>query len=240
MSGSTSLCILSLALVLQTVFGASPLYHFCTSNSNFTARSPYESSLNKLIATLSVKTPPTGFAKASKGQNSQDTAYGSSLCRGDVSKEDCKTCVVEAGGEIRKRCEYNKGATIWYDNCMFKYTDQNFFGQIDYNLRVYMWNVNNVSDPTTFNAKTKKLLSKLAQEAYEVEKLYAVGETKLDKSTKLYGLTQCTRDLSSADCKTCLENAIAELPNCCDGKEGGRVLAGSCNFRYEIYPFVNA
>ncbi|CAM8958784.1 unnamed protein product [Rhodiola kirilowii] len=122
---------------------------------------------------------------------------------------------------------------------MFKYTDVNFFGQIDYNLRVYMWNVNNVTDPTTFNAATKNLLSKLAEKAVKVNKLYAVGEEKLNESTKLYGLTQCTRDISSADCKTCLDNAISELPSCCDAKEGGRVLAGSCNFRYEIYPFVN-
>ncbi|CAM8958816.1 unnamed protein product [Rhodiola kirilowii] len=238
MSYTTSLCILSAALLLQTVLGASPLYHFCTGNANFTASSPYEKSLNKLIAALSIKTPPTGFAKESIGENN-NIVYGSSLCRGDASKEDCKTCVVEAGSEIRKRCENNKGATIYYDNCMFKYTDVNFFGQIDYNLRVYMWNVNNVTDPTTFNAATKNLLSKLAEKAVMVDKLYAVGEEKLNESTKLYGLTQCTRDISSADCKTCLDNAISELPNCCDAKEGGRVLAGSCNFRYEIYPFVN-
>lgn len=240
MSYSISLCILSIAIVLQTVLGASPLYHFCINDRNFTASSPYETSLNKLITTLSIKTPPSGFSKASIGQNTLDTAYGSSLCRGDASEKDCKTCVVEASSELRKRCEYNKAGTIWYDNCMFKYTDTNFFGQIDYHLRVYMWNVNNVSDATTFNAATKNLLTKLAKNAIKVEKLYAVGEAKLNKSTKLYGLTQCTRDISSADCKTCLDNAIRELPNCCDAKEGGRVLAGSCNFRYEIYPFVNA
>lgn len=101
-----------------------------------------------------------------------------------------------------------------------------------------MWNLNNVSDPSTFNYTTKDLLSQLAQKASMNPKLYATGEVKLEESKKLYGLTQCTRDLSSADCKNCLDAAINELRNCCDGKEGGRVVGGSCNFRYEIYPFV--
>lgn len=102
-----------------------------------------------------------------------------------------------------------------------------------------MWNLKNVSDPETFNYKTKGLLSELAGKASSNPKLYATGEMELEKSVKLYGLTQCTRDLSSGDCKKCLDDAINELPNCCDGKEGGRVVGGSCNFRYEIYPLVN-
>ena len=102
-----------------------------------------------------------------------------------------------------------------------------------------MWNLKNVSDPATFNYKTRELLSQLAQKTYVMNnKLYATGEVKLENSETLYGLTQCTRDLSSCDCKKCLDDAINELPNCCDDKEGGRVVSGSCNFRYEIYFFV--
>ncbi|CBI28971.3 unnamed protein product, partial [Vitis vinifera] len=77
-------------------------------------------------------------------------------------------------------------------------------------------------------------------QAFNAMKMYATGELELEESEKLYGLTQCTRDLSSSDCKKCLDDAISKLPNCCDGKEGGRVVGGSCNIRYEIYPFVNS
>ena len=103
-----------------------------------------------------------------------------------------------------------------------------------------MWNLRNVSNPVWFNQKTKTLLSQLSEEAYVAPKMYATGELELGESEKLYGLVQCTRDLSTVDCKKCLDGAISELPNCCDGKEGGRVVGGSCNFRYEIYPFVNS
>ncbi|KAF7823108.1 cysteine-rich repeat secretory protein 38-like [Senna tora] len=233
--------LLSFAFLLQTSFGSDPLFHFCSNSGNFTTHSPYESNLKSLITFLSYTTPPTGFATGSVGQNQNQKAYGLSLCRGDVSSSDCKTCVAEATPEIRKRCPYNKGAIIWYDNCLFKYLDADFAGHIDETNRFYMWNLRNVSDAATFNYKTKELLSQLAKEASEKPKMFATGEMKklgASNNYTLYGLTQCTRDLSSVDCKKCLDDAISELPNCCDGKEGGRVVGGSCNFRYEIYPFV--
>ncbi|GMP54220.1 hypothetical protein CsSME_00019451 [Camellia sinensis var. sinensis] len=226
MSSSTftsSLYLLSFTLLVQIVIGVDPLFHFCSSPENFTANSPYESNLNKLMSYLYLKTPPTGFGVGSVGQY-QDTANGLSLCRGD----------------IRKRCPYNKGSVIWYDNCLVKYSNTDFFGKIDNGNRFYMWNLRNVSNPLSFNQKTKDLLSQLSQQAYVAPKMYATGESELGYSEKLYGLVQCTRDLSSVDCKKCLDGIISELPSCCDGKEGGRVVGGSCNFRYEIYPFVNA
>ncbi|KAH7522823.1 hypothetical protein ACOSP7_002591 [Xanthoceras sorbifolium] len=237
---SSSLYLLAFAfLLIQTVYGADPLFHFCSSPENFTANGPYEANLNKLVGYLYYQAPPTGFGKGALGEK-PNQANGLALCRGDVSSSDCKTCVADASSEIRKRCPYNKAAIIWYDNCLFKYSDEEFFGQIDNRNKFYMWNVKVVSEPEAFNKNTKELLSQLAKEAQAASKLYAVGEAKLGESKKLYGLAQCTRDLSSYDCKKCLDGIIGELPSCCDGKEGGRVVSGSCNFRYEIYPFVNA
>ena len=85
------------------------------------------------------------------------------------------------------------------------------------------------------------MLSKLSKEATLTPELYA-GEL-LDlaggDSKKLYGMVQCTRDLSCNNCFKCLDSIIAKLPSCCSGKVGGRVGAGSCNIRYEMYPFFN-
>ncbi|PSS05794.1 Cysteine-rich repeat secretory protein [Actinidia chinensis var. chinensis] len=245
MSSSTftfSLYLLSLTLVAHIALGAKaakPLFHFCSNLDNFTTNGPYETNLNKLVGNLYLKTPLTGFGSGSVGP-SHDQAHGLALCRGDVKFADCQACVAEAGAEVRKRCPNNKRAVIWYDNCLLKYSNIDFFRKIDYQNRFYMWNLRNVSDPVLFNQKTKNLLSQLSEEAYVAPKMYATGELELGESEKLYGLVQCTRDLSTVDCKKCLDSAISELPNCCDGKEGGRVVGGSCNFRYEIYPFVNS
>ncbi|KAK0589418.1 hypothetical protein LWI29_014089 [Acer saccharum] len=221
---SSSLYLLiTLAFLLRTAFGASSpyIYHYCSSSQNYTSNGPYESNLNKLAAYLNYQTPPTGFGKGALGHK-PNQANGLALCRGDVSSSDCKTCVVEASSEIRMRCPYNKAAIIWYDYCLYKYSDKHFFfGQIDNQNKVSLYNVRSVSEPEAFNKNTRELLSQLAKEAHVASKLYAVAEVELGESKKLYGLTQCTKDLSSYECKKCLDGIIGELPRCCDGKEGG-------------------
>ncbi|CAK8536556.1 unnamed protein product [Lathyrus sativus] len=232
---------LTLALILHSSFAFnSPLSYICSTTENFTSSTPYESNLKTLVNSLIYKTPSTGFGVGSVGQTQYQNqrAYGLSLCRGDVSTSECKTCVLEATKEIQNLCPYNKGAIIWYDNCMFKYSDIDFFGKIDNSSKFSLLNVQSVNDPIKFNSVTKDLLSLLAYEAYMDKKMYANGELKIGESERVYGQAQCTRDLSSVDCKKCLDDVISELPNCCDGKKGGRVVGGSCNVRYEIYSFV--
>ncbi|XP_071723654.1 antimicrobial ginkbilobin-2-like protein [Rutidosis leptorrhynchoides] len=224
---------------VHTVIADDPMYLICSTNSdNFTSYSPYEQNLNKLLGELNFKTSQNGFGNGSVGQYHAQT-FGLSLCRGDVSSQDCMTCIANASSEIRKRCPTNKAAAIWYDQCLLKYSDNNFFGQIDNQGMLYALNVNNASDPTSFNSGTKRLLNGLSNIAYTDPKMFAAGVIDLEGSQKLYGLVQCTRDLSSGDCKTCLDSTISQLPRCCDGKQGGRVVGGSCNIRYEIYPFLS-
>jgi len=40
-------------------------------------------------------------------------------------------------------------------------------------------------------------------------------------------------------CEKCLKIATNQLPSCCSGKQGARVLIPSCNIRYEFYPFYH-
>ena len=47
-----------------------------------------------------------------------------------------------------------------------------------------MWNLNSISDPASFNQKTRELLSYLAQQAFVKQKMYAVGELELEESKK--------------------------------------------------------
>ncbi|XP_052170904.1 cysteine-rich repeat secretory protein 38-like [Diospyros lotus] len=219
-----------------TVLCAGPLYRICFGSNSSSAI--YQSNVNDLGNLLQDKVAQTGFAVASVG-NGENRANGLALCRGDTSSLPCKTCVAEASKRLRDRCPTREGAIIWYDNCLYKYSNEEFFGDIDKKHKFYMVNTEDVKDPEVFNMKTKNLLSQLVSKAYVNPMLYAADEVELDESKKLYGLVQCTRDLSRSNCKKCLEDAVDELLDCCDGKEGGRVVGGSCNFRYEIYPFLN-
>ena len=244
---NTTLPFFILSIVFHAATASDPLYHFCFNPENFTANSPFAANLNQVLGHLSANVPPTGFGVSTAG-GGEGEANGLGLCRGDVTAPNCKACVVEAAKELGNRCPYNKGAVIWYDNCLVKYSDEGFFGKIDTANRFYMWNVQDVVNPETFNPKVKELLGGLAYKASasaQTPKLYATGELELGAAgsgadQKLYGLAQCTRDLGAADCKKCLDDAISELPNCCTGKRGGRVVGASCYVRFELYPIVDA
>ncbi|KAL3624683.1 hypothetical protein CASFOL_031351 [Castilleja foliolosa] len=234
------LSILISSLLIQTAISVDPLFSICSSTSqNYTTNSPYETNLNNLLGNLYLKTPPTGFGLSSSGQ-SPNRAYGLSLCRGDASTDDCRACLVDASSEITKRCPNNRGAIIWYDNCYLKYLDNDFFGNIDTSNRFYMWNLRNVTNPEVFNRKVSELLSKLSENVSETTIMFANGTVeRVVGNETIYGMVQCSRDLSKGDCKRCVDDAISELPRCCNGSEGGRVVGGSCNVRYEIYQFLN-
>ncbi|KAG6741427.1 hypothetical protein POTOM_054665 [Populus tomentosa] len=144
-----------------------------------------------------------------------------------LAKRPANDGIIISGGEAISTLE----VIIWYDNCVVKYSSTKFFGDIDNQNKFYMYNAQSVDNPTSFNTKVKALLSSLSGKAYTDIKFYATGELDLGASKKLHGLAQCTRDLSSTDCKKCLDVAVSGLPSCCDGKRGGRVVGGSCNVR---------
>ncbi|XP_023554584.1 cysteine-rich repeat secretory protein 38-like [Cucurbita pepo subsp. pepo] len=216
------------------------LFHTCSILENYTANTPYASNLKQAFYQLASNAPPSGFGLSSIGDDIQSQVNALALCRGDISPANCKACIDTASNEIQQRCPNGKGASIWYDFCLLKYSNTKFFGKIDNGVRLYMWNVQKAENPATFNEQVKNLLSGLVERVEATPKLYVIGEQGIEgPSNKLYGLVQCTRDLSGAACKKCLSDAVAELPNCCDAKIGGRVIGGSCNFRYEIYPIVD-
>lgn len=239
---SIPLNLLAFFLSFHVAYSASPLFHYCFSRENYTASGPYSTNLNQLFDLLSAKVqdqPPPGFGLGAVGQG-KDQVNGLALCRGDVSATNCKSCVIEAGKKLKQRCPNKKGAIVWYDYCLLKYSEESFFGITDDKNKFYMLNIYDVDDPDTFNGKVNELLSSVASNASEATKLYATGELKLEESKTLYGLAQCTQDLCGPCCKKCLDDAISELPNCCDGKQGGRAVGGSCYVRYEIYPIVES
>ncbi|KAB1201883.1 Cysteine-rich repeat secretory protein 38 [Morella rubra] len=171
----------------------------------------------------------------SKGQYQ---IYGLALCCGDLSKVGCADCVSEAESHVRQYCHNNKAGTIWYNNCLLKYSNKNFFGQVDANeVVVCAPNTVKGSEPVAVSLlKVNKLLRELAKKASETPHLHATGNLKLDESRQLHGLVQCTRDLTKNKCKKCLDKVIKRQlqPSCCTKDNGHcRVMSSSCFVRYD-------
>jgi hypothetical protein len=100
-----------------------------------------------------------------------------------------------------------------------------------------------MTEQDRFNRLVNTTLTEMAREASNFPigvKKFWVKEVKFSDFQNLYNLVQCTPDLSSTDCNSCLQAAINRLPICCGGKQGARTYFPSCSVWYEVYPFYNA
>jgi hypothetical protein len=233
-------------LAAQAVAQPNFLYHFCIDkNGNYTANSTYEENLNHLLPSLSSNTEiDYGFYNSSYGQNS-DEVHAIGLCRGDVIPDVCRGCLNDAASLLKLLCPTQKEAIGWYDNCMLRYSNRFILGFQETSPSFYMWNRNNVSANyvNQFNDDLRTLLDSLRSEAAaggSLRKFAAKNGTAPAEFEALYGLVQCTPDLSEEDCNSCLDGAIQKIPVCCDSKQGGRWITPSCNFRFEVYQFYNS
>ncbi|KAJ6791358.1 putative receptor-like protein kinase [Iris pallida] len=89
----------------------------------------------------------------------------------------------------------------------------------------------------------KELMGKVADRAAHNSSslLFATGMMKYRSDLPtIYGLAQCTRDLSARVCSQCLHQILDRYWNSTFAEtKGGRMLGYSCNFRYEVYSFFD-
>ncbi|KAJ9566112.1 hypothetical protein OSB04_002078 [Centaurea solstitialis] len=221
----------------------------CVADFNFTTNSAYQINRNDAFSSVTTSDPNNtyGFYNHSVGET-PDRVYVLAMCRGDVIQDDCQRCINEYGIILREYCPNQKRGNIIYDTCMIRYSDQTLIDSTNF---VDGWdssdgwgseNQENASDVNQFTQALDRLWVQLRDEASSGGPLrkYAANVTDGPRSTKIYGLVQCTPDMSGTECYTCLSNAINRTRSCCDGRRGGRVLYLSCNIRYQDYPFFNA
>ncbi|GKV19318.1 hypothetical protein SLEP1_g29598 [Rubroshorea leprosula] len=243
--GSYPLLLLAFLFILfsKNHIKATPEYlsYFCYPEFNYTVYSQFYHNLNSLLnRKLYLEGKIYGFANATEGEY-PDKVYGLFLCRGDIKLNICQDCIATAS-EILQRClgskEGSKEAIIWYDQCLVRYSNRPFFSSMETSPATCMYNINNATEQDKFNENVAEMFQNLTAEASVPSRnMYATREVNISNFMTLYGLVQCTPDLSVADCHRCLRSAIGYIPNCSAGKIGGRLLLPSCNIRYETYPF---
>ncbi|KAF7121194.1 hypothetical protein RHSIM_Rhsim13G0159900 [Rhododendron simsii] len=243
-----TICFLSLIPIIE---GADPNYLFMecpnatlSTTSTYTANSTYQKNLNTMLSGLSSNSnnASNGFYNFTAGSSPPDVAYGLFICRGDLPTGTCRDCVTYAAGDVVERCPGSKRVTIWYDECILRYSNVSIFSVLDISYRRTLRNPQNATNATGFTEALGVLMDDLSARAssHESGRKFATGELNYSALQPLYGLAQCTPDLSVSDCNTCLRTCISIFPSCCGANIGARVLFPSCYVNYEVYPFYNA
>ncbi|XP_061983511.1 cysteine-rich receptor-like protein kinase 29 [Populus nigra] len=241
-----SVCLLFmkvLAMAQQPSDQPVMLYKDCVGKGNYTTNSTYQANLNQLLTSIYTNTEiNNGFYNFSYGQDA-DTVYSIALCRPDISPDVCRVCIRNASDFLVRLCPNFVEAIGGLDNCMVRYTNRSIFNRME--KGPYFWVYDDrrtVSDVVGFNQSRMTLLGRLSDQAAAGDSRYKYAMDQIDvpkNFQKIYALVQCTPDLSASECRDCLYNASGLIPQCCDARQGGRVIYPSCNFRYEIDRFYD-
>ncbi|XP_064957329.1 cysteine-rich receptor-like protein kinase 6 [Musa acuminata AAA Group] len=233
-----------LLLYLVLLFVPSPTVAFTwqvcsTSAGNFTANSTYESNLNLLLSSLVSNGSAPGFFTDTVGQI-PNQVQGLVLCRGDTNLTTCGSCLSNVTVEILRLCADNKDAVVWEDECLLRFSNRQFLSTLDNDPTAALPNLNQVNyEADRFNKVVNDLLDSTADwAAYNSTKRYATGQAfnVTQAVPTIYGLAQCTPDMSTSDCRQCLKGVLQGLPR---SLQGARNQGVRCNIRFEVTPFYD-
>ncbi|XP_065879013.1 cysteine-rich receptor-like protein kinase 10 [Euphorbia lathyris] len=214
----------------------------CAGKGNYSDNSIYQTNLNNLFTRIYTNTEINfGFYNFTYGED-PDKVYIIALCRPDFTPEYCRSCLKYVGDSLLTLCPSFKESIGGTDDCMIRYSFRSTFRFPEFRPHFFVYGERNVSDDdvTGFNLSRSTLLQRLWNQAAagDSRHKFAAGEIGREIQT-IYGLVQCTPDLTASDCRNCLYNAWGLIPQCCVNRTGGRVILPSCYVRYEIDPFVN-
>lgn len=243
--------LFSIIFLFCTIFSpaetASTYSHYnCSNMQTFSPNSTYKINLNTLLSTLLSKASDTtshGFYSTSTLIDKTETIYGLFMCNGYTNH--CGECVRNSTKTLTSLCDLNKEAIIWSDECLVRYSNRSFFNIMEESPS---WCVQDSMDHqgslVTFYQTLRALMKLLLKDAeYEALKdkynKFVVTKDTYDEDHKfLFGIAQCTPNLSKNDCIKCLRDAMNYLQtSCASGKIGGSVLYPSCIVRYDPNPF---
>ncbi|CAN6879347.1 unnamed protein product [Brassica oleracea] len=215
------------------------LYHFCPNTTTYTRNSTYFTNLKTLLSSISSPDASysTGFQNSTVGRD-PDRVTGLFLCRGDLSPEVCRRCVAFSVNETLTRwCPNESEVVLYYGECMLRYSNRNIISTVIYDGGYIRLNGNVSSNQEDrFEDLVSTTMNQAADKAANSSRKFYTIKANWTALESLYGLVQCTPDLSRYDCLRCLHQSIDGMPL---NKIGGTLIWPSCNARYELYLFFN-
>ncbi|KAI3885945.1 hypothetical protein MKW92_007784 [Papaver armeniacum] len=213
---------------------------FCLGR-NYTANSIYQTNLNLLLSSLSTAFKNNtisqyGYRNLTVGRN-PNTVYGSLHCQEDMEPA---VCVQAATERVMRECPNTKTAIVFYNGCILRYSDENYFSILNEEPSTVIKYLNNsvIANQVQYIDTVIRLLDELVIEAGTNTSakcpLYATGSANYTRFNQVHATVQCTPDLTPRLCSKCLRSALRRLPY---DAQGARVLFPSCNFRFEYKPF---
>ncbi|XP_010432744.1 PREDICTED: putative cysteine-rich receptor-like protein kinase 39 [Camelina sativa] len=214
----------------------------------------YGQNRQNLFSTLAEKVVAKGgFYNASLGE-SPNRVQALALCARGYERQACMSCVEKATKDIIQHCQQRSSFTWQQDDkddvsCLVSSSNHSTFGNLELIPAIgspsplslkYESSKNITLFEQEWNAMANRTIKAAAEAEKSVLKYYSAVKAEFTEYENVYMLMQCTPDIASHDCKTCLEECVALFKKWYWGRQGGEVNLPSCFFRWDLYPFHGA
>ncbi|KAL0772071.1 hypothetical protein Bca101_037222 [Brassica carinata] len=234
---STLFFFLFSILFHQTMSQPEHMSTFCNPVENFTQTSSYEANRDILLSSLRTRSLLGTYSNVTVGR-SPNTVHGMFLCRGDTTVATCSDCVQTATTEIATNCSLNKGAYIYYEECMVRYSSVSFFSVLEVRPNIVLYSLRSAPDSNTFNEtladKFNELILNVSSSSlvpYFVDDQERV--TQSEGSYELESMVQCSPGLDRFNCTVCLRFALLRVSTCCGLPSSALIFTPKCLLRYQ-------
>ncbi|CAN6921614.1 unnamed protein product [Brassica oleracea] len=219
---------------------------------NFMPNGTYDANRHLILSSLpsNVTSKEGLFFNGSIGQE-PNRVYAVGMCIPGSTSDDCSVCIRLASDRLIKNCTNQTNAFAWPADptlCHVRYSNTSFLGSADLKPRVLLPKEGDIiSNLTEFTKTWEDLVVRMIDVASAAKSTpsssnnhYRADVAPLTVLQNIYALMQCTPDLSSGDCDTCLRQSARAYQSCCGQKQGGVVTRPSCFFRWDLYAFSKA
>ncbi|CAN6808927.1 unnamed protein product, partial [Brassica oleracea] len=209
------------------------------------SNSSYAQNRRNLFSTLANKVLTNGGVYNASLSQYPNKVYALGLCARGFKPKACLSCLERLTLETQRDCPNIMDSFVWGSDdedrvsCLVRSSNHSLGtsslvllpDQIEpsINMTLFMqqweYTVNN-----TLVAATKANTS-------SVHKYYSAVKAEFTAFPNVYMLTQCTPDITSQDCKQCLEACLKYFREQFRGRTGGMVSLPSCFFRWDLFSF---
>ncbi|KAF3565405.1 hypothetical protein DY000_02014122 [Brassica cretica] len=241
----------SLLLVLQDL---EQVHALGCSGIFLNGNSSYFQNRHSLFSTLASKVVANGgFYNASLGKN-PNRVHALVLCARGYEQQSCISCVEKVTQEIQTSCPNRMNSFHWdnddgdHVSCLVRTSNQSTFKNFQLvPAAIYPspLTIEPSKDMTLFSKQWQATVNRTVQAATEAKNIsvlqyYSAVEAEFTEFPNVYMLMQCTPDITSQDCKICLEKSGTYFKKQFWGRQGGEVSRPSCVFRWDLYAFHGA
>ncbi|CAN8325674.1 unnamed protein product [Cochlearia groenlandica] len=255
----TILCFLT-TITLSSISVSSQDRTCDKTDGIFKPNSLYDKNLRLILSSLpSNVTSHQGYFNGSIGFG-QDRVYSMGMCAQGAKPDVCSSCLEAASTGLLQTCPNQTDAFSWFGDdivCLVRYSSKPLSGVLVLEPFKRFYNVMDVrkENEKGFYSVWDSLTSRLIIEASSSSSSRRNSSSSLSSSSSkyyakevapvpVYGnismLMQCSPDVSSENCKLCLEKSVEYYNTWYYGKRGTVILRPSCFFRWELYTFVGA